>query len=463
MKNIKSIIVVAVLGIASTATAQNLNSGYFNDGYLYRHDVNPAFGNDQGYVAMPVIGNLNLGMSSNLRVDKVFYNVNGHTALFLNPEVSDEKFLRGIKRKHKIYEDLKLQVLGTGFKGMGGYNTIEINARQSLQLNVPGSLLRLAKEGAQNQSYQINKLAAHADAYAELALGHSRQLDDYFRVGGKAKLLLGVANMDADFRKALLTLGEDEWTAITDAKVQTNLKSMKYKMEEKMRGAEGEETKHRYVSGIDDTKWGVDGVGVAFDLGAEYKVDDNWSFSAAVLDLGFINWKNNYVASTKGEHIVNTNKYLFSLDDEQNNSFEKEGDRLMADLASLYELDDLGDQGSRSRMLATTINAGVEYTPDFYKKMTIGLLSSTRVAGKYTTTEIRLSANVAPTSTFSASATFAVNSFGADLGWLINFHPCGFNIFLATDHQLFGKMSKQWIPLSGNANVNIGINFPFGH
>lgn len=462
MKHIKSIIVVAVLGMASTATAQNLNTGYFNDGYLYRHEVNPAFGNNQGYVAMPGIGNLNVGVNSNLRVDNIFYNVNGRTALFLNPEVSDQKFLRHIKTKHKIYEDLKLQILGAGFKAFGGYNTVEINARQSLQLNVPGSLLRLAKEGVQNKTYQINKLAAHVDAYAELALGHSHQIDEHLRVGGKAKLLLGIGNMDADFRKATLTLGEDKWTAITDAKVQTSLKRMKYKMEEKERGADGEETTHRYVSGIEDTNWSVDGVGVAFDLGAEYKVDDNWSFSAAVLDLGFINWNNNYVASTRGERLVNTDTHLFSLDDDKDNSFEREGDRLMEDIAKLYELDDLGDQGKRSRMLATTINAGVEYTPDFYDKLSIGLLSSTRVAGKYTTTEVRLSANVSPTNIFSASTSLAVNSFGTSFGWLINFHPCGFNIFLATDHQ-FGKMSKQGIPLSGRANVNFGINFPFGH
>ena len=151
MKHIKSIIVVVVLGMASTATAQNLNTGYFNDGYLYRHEVNPAFGNNQGYVAMPGIGNLNVGVNSNLRVDNIFYNVNGRTALFLNPEVSDQKFLRHIKTKHKIYEDLKLQVLGVGFKAFGGYNTVEINARQSLQLNVPGSLLRCTEQNLSNQ------------------------------------------------------------------------------------------------------------------------------------------------------------------------------------------------------------------------------------------------------------------------------------------------------------------------
>ena len=96
MKNLKSIIAIAAWGLASAATAQNLNSGYFTDGYLYRHELNPAFGNDQGYVAMPALGNLNIGMNSNLRVDNILYNVNGKTALFLNPQVSTSEFLSGI-------------------------------------------------------------------------------------------------------------------------------------------------------------------------------------------------------------------------------------------------------------------------------------------------------------------------------------------------------------------------------
>ena len=120
MKTIKSIIAVAIWGLASAATAQNLNSGYFTDGYLYRHTLNPAFGNDQSYVAMPALGNLNVGMNSNLRVDDILFNVNGRTALFLNPQVSTSEFLDGIHDKNKITENLRLQILGTGFKAFGG-------------------------------------------------------------------------------------------------------------------------------------------------------------------------------------------------------------------------------------------------------------------------------------------------------------------------------------------------------
>ncbi|MBR2630788.1 MAG: hypothetical protein IKD25_04580 [Bacteroidaceae bacterium] len=462
MKNLKSIIAVAACSLVSVAAAQNLKSSYFTDAHLYRHEMNPAFGNDQGYVAMPALGNLNIGMNSNLRVDNILYNIDGRTALFLNPKVSTSEFLSGIHDKNKITENLKIQILGAGFKAFGGYNTIEINARQDLDLNIPGSLLRLAKEGIENKTYDISNLNAHASGYAELALGHSRQINDQLRIGAKLKVLLGIANLDANFKKAQLTLGENEWVGITDAEIQTSIKSMKYEIEETERGPEGAETTHRYVSGLDIDSWGISGFGLAFDLGAEYKLDKNWAFSASLLDLGYIGWNNNYVASTNGERQVSTDKYIFNVDEDASNSFENEADRLMEGLSALYELQDNGDMGSRSRALAATMNLGVQYTPDFYDKLSFGLLNSTRMAGKYSWTEFRLSANVAPTNIFSASANMALGTYGTSFGWLLNFHPNGFNLFVGMDHTL-GKLAKQGVPLSGRANVNIGINFPFGH
>ena len=460
MKNYRSFLAVAALGMASAASAQNLNSGYFTEGYLYRHDLNPAFANEQNYIAMPALGNFNVGINSNLGVDDVLFNVNGRTALFLNPNVSASEFLSGINDKNKINENLKIQILGAGFKGFGGYNTIEINARQSLGVQVPGSILRLAKDGVQNQTYDISALHASAVGYAELALGHSRQINENLRVGAKLKVLLGIANVDAEVTKGQITLGEDSWTGVTNAKLQASIKDLKFEMEEKERGAEGEETTHRYVSGIDDSSWGINGFGLAVDLGAEYKLDDNWKFSAAILDLGYIGWNTNFVASTNGDKQVSTGDYKFNLDDDEAHSFENEMDRLTEGLAALYELDDNGDAGSRSKALAATMNLGVEYTPDFYNKMSFGLMNSTRFAGKYSYTDFRLSANVAPCKIFSASANFSVNTYGTSMGWLLNLHPTGFNLFLGMDHTL-GKIAKQGVPLSGRGSVSLGINFPF--
>ena len=463
MKNIKSVIVVAALGITSTAMGQNLNSGYFNEGYLYRHELNPVYGNTQNYVAFPGFSNVNIGVNSTLALSDLLYNVDGRTALFLNPNVTPGEFLDNISDKNRISENLKLQVLGAGFKSWGGYNTVELNVRQNLYLNLPGDLFRLAKNGLENKVYDLSNFDAHADAYGEIAFGHSRQIDDKLRVGAKVKFLLGIANVNANVEKAQLQLRDDAYVGVTSATLQTSLSSMRYKTESTMRGPEGNQTEHTYVNGIDDVSVGLSGFGLGLDLGAEYKIDDHFKVSAALLDVGFISWSNCYEASTNGERKINTGDYLFALGEDEDNSFEREMDRMTEGLAGLYELQDNGNIGGTTKALSATMNLGVEYTPDFYDKLKFGLINNTRFAGKYTWTDFRLSANVMPVKYFSASATFSLGTYGASFGWLLNARaPQGFNFFIGMDHTL-GTLAKQGIPLSGRAQLSLGINVPFGN
>lgn len=459
--NIKNKIVIAALFVlAPAAMAQNTNSGYFTDGYLYRHEMNPALSNEQGYVAMPALGNVNVALRGNLALSDVLYNVNGKTTTFLNPNVSAGEFLGNISDKNKLGTDIKLEILSVGFKGFGGYNTIGVNVRSNVNTTIPGSLLRLAKEGAENKVYDIKDFNVHADAYAEIALGHSRAINKQWRVGGKLKFLIGGGNVDAKFNKAQLSLGENEWTAVTNAEINTSIKGFKYEEETKMRGPEGDKKQHTYVSDMDVDGAGINGFGFAVDLGAEFKLNDSWKFSASVLDLGFINWKNNVLASTDGDKHFTTDKYTFNVDDDASNSFDNELDRLGEGLSELYELRDKGDQGSRSKMLGATVNLGAEYVFPYYKKLTFGLLSTTRLQSNYGWTECRLSANVAPVKFFSAGVNFAAGTYGCAFGWVMNVHTTGFNLFAAMDRTIT-SVAKQGVPVSGNASVNVGVNFPF--
>ena len=442
-----------------TTNAQTTSSAYFIEGYTFKHELNPAFSNEQDYFSFPVLGNLNVSMRGNLRADNILYNVDGQTALFLNPNVSESEFLSGIKDENKVIADAKINVLNAGFKKWGGYNTVGLNLRANAGVKVPGELLKLAKVGAENKTYDISDFNAHADTYMELAFGHSRKLDKNWEVGAKLKFLLGVANIDAKFKQAKLTLGDNEWTAIANAEVQASMKG-KYKIEEKDRGAEGSETHHEYVSGIDFDGFGINGFGLAADLGAVYTLDNTWKFSASLLDLGFISWGNNHVASTNGERTFNTDAYLFNVDENKDNSFEREFDRFSEGLSAVYELQDNGNKGGRTTMLGATLNLGAEYRAPFYEPLTFGLLSTTRIQGEFSWTKFRLSANVAPCKVFSAGLNVGLGTYGIDLGWILNLHTNGLNMFLGMDHTL-GKLAKQGLPLSSNGSINFGINFLF--
>ncbi len=453
--NIKSIALTAVLAASSViCAAQNTRSAYFTEGYLYRYQMNPAIANERNFVAMPALGNMNVGINGNLSLDDVLYNVNGETTTFLNPSVSASEFLDGINDKNRLGADIKVGILAAGFKAFKGYNTIALNVRTNVQTQLPKSLFSLLKEGVENTTYDISDVRAHADAYVELALGHSHKINDQWRVGATMKFLVGGANIDAEFDKAYLTLGEDSWNAVVEGQLQSSIKGLTYERDVNDR------TGHEYVSGFDVDGTGINGFGMAFDLGAEFKLNRDWTFSASVLDFGFINWSNNVLASTNGVQEFSTDKYSFNVDDDATNSFENEWDNMRDDLSALYELNDMGDQGSRTKMLGATLNFAAQYNFPLYRNLSFGLLNTTRLQGEYTWTEFRLSANVNPVKAFSAGANVAMGTYGCAFGWIMNVNTPGFNLFLGMDHTI-SKLAKQGVPLSSNASVNFGINFPF--
>ena len=451
---IKSTLLAAALFVSFAASAQNTRSGYFVDDYTYRFQLNPAFGNSRGFVSMPALGNLNVGVNGNLHVTDILYNINGRTTTFMNPGVSASKFLNGLSDVNRLRVNTKIDILSVGFKAFGGYNTINLNARADVGVNLPKSVFSLLKEGVANQTYAIDDLAARGMAYAEFALGHSRDINKEWRVGGAFKFLVGGANLDARLYNADLTLGQEAWTITSDAEIRSSLKGLTYQTDVNDR------TNHRYVSGAEVDGAGIGGYGVAFDLGAVYRPAalKDWSFSVALLDLGFISWSNNMLASTNGPKTFTTDKYTFNVDDDSPNSFDNTWDKISDDISAIYELDDMGDQGSRTTALAATMNIGAEYTFPLYRPLTFGLLNTTRINGAYSWTDFRLSANVAPVKCFDASANIALGTFGFGFGWLMNVHLTGFNLFLGMDHTL-GRVSKEFGPLSSNASVNFGLNF----
>lgn len=454
MKRIYSIIVsLALMLISINAIAQNLESAFFTDGYLYRHEMNPAIENNQNYISMLGLGNINIGMSGNLGIKNILYNREGRTVLFTNQLVDADEFLSGVRNRNHLNSNIRFNLMGAGFKAWGGYNTIGINLRVNSSMVIPGSLLELAKNGLSNKTYDLGGFGTHTDSYVEISLGHSRNINEKWRVGSKLKFLVGVGSLDADVNKATLTLGEDGYTANVDAEINNSISGLNYKtkMSEKNEG-------RRIFNGFDFESFKINGYGLAFDLGAEYKINKDWRVMASITDLGFISWKTNQQAATHG--VVNTSDHIFSVDDNDENNFDDEWDKLESDLANLYELEDKGEVGGRSTMLGATMNIGGEYTAPFYRKLTFGLLNTTRINGKYSWTQFRLSANVAPAKAFSAGVNFAIGTFGTSFGWIVNVHPKGFNLFLGMDHTI-SKLAKQGLPLSGNTELSMGINFPF--
>lgn len=434
---------------AAGVSAQNLQSAYFDDNYLYRFQSNPAFGNDGGFVAMPGLGNLNLGTNGTIGLNHIFYNVNGETTTLLNPNISASEALDGMKDHSRIGIDLRETVLAFGFKAFKGYNTVSISARSSASIGLPKEIVRLAKEGLSNDTYDLANLGGTGRAWAEIALNHSHQINKQLRIGATVKVLVGVASFDAQVNTANLRFGRDNYVAEVDAEMHASMKNFTWKTDYNDR------TRRHYVNGADLESFSpVNGMGAAVDLGAVYTLNKDWEFSLAFTDLGFINWKNDVVATTNGLQTVESDNYSFNVDN--NDSWDKFRDNL----SMLYELEDEGDMGSRTTGIGATMTAGAQYSLPVYRRLKFGLMNTTRINGDFSWTEFRLSANVEPVKVFSAGVNVAVGTFGASFGGIINLKAPGFNLFVATDC-MPGKLAKQYAPLNSNLNVNFGLNFPF--
>ena len=386
---------------------------------------------------------------------------NGKTVTFMHPAVSAEEATKAFSDKMRTNTDLKIGLLSMGFKtGKKGYTTIGLNLRGNATLQLPGALFRMAKLGPANTTYDFSAMSVNGTAFGEVAIGHSQRFGNNLVIGAKAKLLLGIGAIDAYAKECTLTLGEDRWTAMTEASVETSIKGLSFINETEMRGPEGQQTPHTYINDFDFDKMGINGMGVALDLGATYTIADQLTIGAAIVDLGYINWQDNQLASTDGAHTMSTDEYVFSVDDDADNSFENEAERLTNTLSDLYELKDMGAQGARKRNLKPTLNAYVEYKLPAYDKLSFGLMNTTRLAGSAGWTEFRLSANIAPTRWLSASVSGAHGTFGPAMGWMLNIPPKGFNLFAGMDY-LFTQCTPQYVPLTKKCNVNVGINFPF--
>jgi len=459
MKQKKIILVATLMLSVVTAMAQSLNSAYFTDGYNFRHTMNPAYGNDQSYVSIPALGNINVRTQGNFGYDAIFMNNpqpygNKTMTTFLNPYIDASTALDGFASgNNRIVGNVGITILSAGFKAWGGYNTIEINAKTSFGVSLPYELFEFAKNTG-NKNYDIGDISAGAIGYAEIALGHSRQFTDKLRAGAKLKVLLGIARADVKMDNVQAQLNDaNKWQITANAQADVSMKGFTYKQKDKE--YKQKPGSYNYVNDLDVDGAGVSGFGLGIDLGATYKLNDDWSFSAALLDLGFISWSNDMMA----RNTIGTFEFdgFHDVDVARHGGMRDASDKYADQFADFAHLQDQGDKGGRTTGIGSTLNIGAEYTLPVYRKLSFGLLSSTRIQGDYSWTEARLSANWEPLKWLDGGMSLGVGSFGASAGWLLNIRPKGFNFFIGMDH-ILGKQSKEFIPLSSKASVNLGMN-----
>lgn len=443
-------------------TAQQLKSSYFVETSLYRHQLNPAL-LDSAYVGMPLIGNMNIGTEANVGLDNFVYKLHGDVkhdlTTFMSPTVSAEDFLGSLSSKTRVSVQLSTSLMSFAFRGMGGLNSIELNLRSNTSVNVPYELFEFMKITGAKDSYVIENINARTTNYMELALGHSQAVNDKLRLGGKIKLLLGLAYSNLDVNHMSINLGDDKWLINADATLDAAALKSSFSYDDNPDPSTTRPGRNK-VDGLDNVKAGLAGFGLGLDLGATYRITDDLTVSASLIDLGFISWNQNNTASSSGTYTFDGfNDIYAGGHDNGDNKLGSQFDDLNDDLNKMFSFYDDGKK-TKTTPLAATFNLAAEYILPAYRKLRFGFLYSGRFEGDFSYHTGMLSATIHPVKCVEGSINASLTTTGVCWGGMLNIYARGFNIFVASD-RIIGRLSKQYIPIKkANANICFGLNFP---
>lgn len=474
MKSLKHIILGAAAMSALAASAQEApRTAYFLDGYTYRHELNPAFSGERNYIALPALGNYNISLFSSVGVNTFLYpTAEGSPyklTTFMSPTVSADEFLGKLSNNNHINANVDVTLLSAGFKAFHGFNTISVGVHSDVGVNLPKDFFRFMKlmqDGG--REYNFKDIKAEATAMAEIALGHSHKINSKLDIGAKVKVLLGLGSVSAHIKDMRVSMAGDAWRISADGALEMAAGSGLYVPTKQEAGVDYDNPDEADLiewGDIEYNNFGLAGFGLGIDLGATYQLLPDLQLSAAVNDLGFISWNNAVKGRTGADWTFDGFKDIAVDSDAPNyedNKLDQQLDNMLDDLEDMIDIHRETVTGSYTKALRATIHLGAEYKMPFYKGLTGGFLFSQYIAGCSSWTEGRFYATVKPARWFDATVNYGASTYGSSFGWMLNFHPKGFNFFLGSDHQFF-KLTPQFVPVGhASASLNLGFNVTFG-
>ena len=481
-----------------SANAQFLRTSYFMEGTHYRQQLNPALTPTKGYFNLPVIGAVNATVgSTSLGYQDIIDIIDDGDDFYTKPD-----FKNRLKDNNKLNVNFSTEILSAGWYKGKNFWSFNIGLRTDIGANLTKNMftflneMETVEENWRNSNYDISGQRLNINAYTEVGLGLSRQINSRLTVGARVKALLGIGNMELKLNKVAMNANlpndaeitkwssESYWSSMTPSQAAQAAQELKDKfnnyhanltvgaeLKSSFKGLELKEEEGKdYVTDFDfdSGKLGIAGYGFGIDLGASYKILDNLTVSASVLDLGFISWSKSStkIASANPDPIdIKGSTYANMVNPNDPNTVMNAVNQLQNDAQGYMDRVTNGDvldydmlqlevsdaKESRKSRLASTLVLGAEYG-FFNNKLAVGVLSTTRFVQPDALTELTFSANYRPKSWFNVALSYsAIQSAGKSFGLGLKLGP----VFVGTDYMFLGKNSN-------SVNGFVGVSIPLG-
>lgn len=325
MKNVKALIIAAILLIFSLPSmAQQASTLYYMDRVFQSQTVNvsaiPVHKVQVGGLIVPVFGQLPPAMYYNYGNNSFNYN---HIIHFGKEEYKDSLIIDLpllMKKVHKttaIRNEFRLDLLNLSFKTKNNSAvTVSLAERVLFGTTLPKDLFEFAINGNkpymdEGKAHNLSKLSFDMCAFHELGIGFATEFAEKFSVGGRMKLLFGIADISTNVGSLNLTTNPENYFITADADFQLRKATNLFEYD-----TYGDSiVTHFDGDGFKKAASSFGNFGIGLDLGFTYNITDKISASIAVTDLGFINWMQNaQIASAKGEYTFEGVELTFSKD-----------------------------------------------------------------------------------------------------------------------------------------------------
>jgi len=297
---IKTSILFVFLAMTAIVSAQ-VNTLYYMKTVSTRSDINPAFQSlPNVYVEIPGISGIYFaGGNNSLILHDVIFPKNGIPVTFLNSKYGDkDKFYDQLKKKKdfRIFTEAQIDLIGFGFRFKEkNFLTFGITEKISFGTTLPKDLFKMGLYGTPDtinmNKFNFKSLGIDANVYTEIAVGYSRNVNDQLTIGGKAKFLLGQANIRTKTKEFSLETSREEWIAHMNSEINASVPYLDYYLDNEGKIDSLEFNTPDKASDYIKLLTKPAGFGGALDLGISgYVANNHLHLSAAVLDIGYMHW-----------------------------------------------------------------------------------------------------------------------------------------------------------------------------
>ena len=284
MKNKFTGLLFSILLATSLFAQRNLTLMDLKTPYTYR--VNPSVSPEiKMFIGLPMLGQQNVQITNRISSVNNLFVKNAQDSLVLN---TTESFYNGMGKRTYIGVDVTNQILAFGFKVKNSYFNFDISNRLVSEVGFGSDLFKFVSQGnggsLLGQRAGFDGLGASLMSYIEYGLGYSREINPNVSIGGRFKLLSGLANLSGTNTSFGITTDSVNYNLTFDG--QADIKSANSLIY----------TDSAYMNNLDYMRlakmaYNFSNFGMSFDLGATVKLSEKITANVSVIDLGFINWK----------------------------------------------------------------------------------------------------------------------------------------------------------------------------